>query len=382
MKYTLYLKNSMKIYLLIQKKQQKIAFYQKKVRQQVFNSITALAEKDTSSEIPISKKEIEETIKDLKNKRTRDSQGWSNILIKNSGTDIINSLQILYNEIDKQITIPNEWKDLIIKSIYKNKGNKMEMENRRGLFITSTISKIYEKIKLKRNTQKIENILSKYQCGGRKEKSIIDHIMTLNAVIDYNKYINTETYILFADAYKCFDKLNLKDCINDYYNIVGSKEAIRIYEMNKKGKAVIKTPIGEVGPIKADEIVRQGTIMGPKLCCINTDKINIIGHDVFTAIGPNIKVKTLIYVDDIQNASSSIEGLEKAVRNCRILEETKGYTFNTDPKKTAILIVDKKKNKTYDNIKLEIKKGKIEQTKEYKYLGEWYNEKGKSFNIN
>ena len=97
---------------------------------------------------------------------------------------------------------------------------------------------------------------------------------------------------------------------------------------------------------------------------------------VFTAIGPNIKVKTLIYVDDIQNASSSIEGLEKAVRNCRILEETKGYTFNIDPKKTATLIVDKKKNKTYDHIKLEIKKGKIEQTKEYKYLGEWYNEKG------
>ena len=41
--------------------------------------------------------------------------------------------------------------------------------------------------------------------------------MTLNEIIGYN---NKETYVIFANGYKCFDKLNLKNCIIDLYKIV------------------------------------------------------------------------------------------------------------------------------------------------------------------
>ena len=207
------------------------------------------------------------------------------------------------------------------------------MENRRGLFITSIISKLYEKIKLNRNKEEIDDSISKFQCGGTKGKSTVDHIMTLNAIIDYHRYLNSETYILFADAYKCFDKLNLKNCIIDLYKAVGPKEAMVIYRMNEKGKATISTPIGNVGPIGANEIVRQGTIMGPKLCCMNTDKINNIGRKCITNIGQTVKTGILTYVDDINYATSNIEQLKKAVSNLRSMEKTKGYTFSTENKK-------------------------------------------------
>ena len=92
-------------------------------------------------------------------------------------------------------------------------------------------------------------------------------------------------------------------------------------------------------------------------------------------MGPNVKTESLIYVDDIQNASSNVRQLENAVDNLRSLENKKGYLFNNNVKKTAILIVNKKKNKTYD-IKLSVIKGGIKQTNEYKHLGEWFNEKG------
>ena len=55
------------------------------------------------------------------------------------------------------------------------------------------------------------------------------------------------------------------------------------------------------------------------------------------------------------------------------MEKLKGYTFNTGKEKTAIMIFNKKKNNLYE-LDLEVKKGKIEITQEYKYLGEWYNE--------
>ena len=123
-------------------------------------------------------------------------------MIKNAGEDVINSIAILFKKIDKQSKIPDEWEEIIIKSIYKNKGEKSDMENRRGLFMTSVISKLYEKVKFDRNSTKINEGTNKYQCGGVKGKSTIDHIITLNEIINYNKYLNKETYILFADAYK------------------------------------------------------------------------------------------------------------------------------------------------------------------------------------
>ena len=95
--------------------------------------------------------------------------------------------------------------------------------------------------------------------------------------------INTGTFILFADVYKCFDKLRLKNCIIEVYKI-GGKEAMG-YKMNEKGNAMINTTIGNIGPIEEREIARQGTIMGPKLCCIETDKINSIGRECISTIG-------------------------------------------------------------------------------------------------
>ena len=52
----------------------------------------------------------------------------------------------------------------------------MTMDKKRGLVITSIISKLYEKIKFIRNTKNINKGISRYQCGGSKRKSTIDHI--------------------------------------------------------------------------------------------------------------------------------------------------------------------------------------------------------------
>ena len=144
----------------------------------------------------VEEKEIKRNINKMKNKVTTDVQGWNNKILKNAGTDIITSLQIIMNEIDQQQQTPKEWDELIIKSIYKNKGKRNDMENRRGLFITSVISKLYERIKLTRNNESINNGISKYQCGGSKGKSTIDHIMTLNEIISYNKYLKKHIFYL------------------------------------------------------------------------------------------------------------------------------------------------------------------------------------------
>ena len=50
--------------------------------------------------------------------------------------------------------------------------------------------------------------------------------------------------------------------------------------------------------------MKQGTLSGPILCDLNTDKVNKIGTRAITTIGPKIKSEGNIYVDDIQQAGS------------------------------------------------------------------------------
>ena len=55
-------------------------------------------------------------------------------------------------------------------------------------------------------------------------------------------------------------------------------------EMNKESNIVIETPIGMTDSITVHEIVKQGTIFGPKLCSVATEKINGNGEEISTHI--------------------------------------------------------------------------------------------------
>ena len=199
----------------------------------------------------------------------------------------------------------------------------------------------------------------------------------LPAIIDYNNFINCETYIFFADAYKCFDKLDLKTSLIDLYEILGSQEAKLVYELNKKARITVKTPVGKTNPIEVEEITKQGTLYGPILCDINTDKVNSIGTKNISTIGPNIKCEASVYVDDIEQAGSHINTIEGTARNCATMEDVRKFTFNNGTDKTAFMINNpKKESKNIQELRNRVKRGEIKRTNEYKYLGEWYNEKG------
>jgi hypothetical protein len=247
------------------------------------------------------------------------------------------------------------------------------MENRRGLFITGVVSKLFEKSKLSKQREIIESKLSKFQTGGVQGKSPIDNKMVLNATIDYNNLINSETYIFFADAYKCFDKLDLKTSLIDLYEMLGAHETKLVYEMNKKAVITIKTPVGNTKPIVVKEISKQGTLYGPIMCNINTDKVNKIGTKNVNTIGPNISCESSIYEDDIEHAGSHINTIEKAAENCASMEDLRKFTFNNKVEKTAFMIMNaKKESQNVQELRTKVKRGEIKRTKEYKWLGEWY----------
>ena len=97
-------------------------------------------------------------------------------------------------------------------------------------------------------------------------------------LIDDHKEKKKSLYILYGDLEKCFDKLWLKDSIIELCKTgMNPKEIMLVFEMNKTCYITIETPIGMTSEVKINEIVRQGTIWGPLLCSITTDKVNEVG---------------------------------------------------------------------------------------------------------
>ena len=104
--------------------------------------------------------------------------------------------------------------------------------------------------------------------------------------------------LVFVDAEKCFDQLWLKDCLITLWEKgMIERDILMLYKMNQKAKVIIDTPAGITDEFEIQEIVKQGTVWGPKLCCAQTDDINQYGHQN-TSIGTTT-LNSRIFVDDM-----------------------------------------------------------------------------------
>ena len=103
-----------------------------------------------------------------------------------------------------------------IKVTHK-KGDKTLMSNKRGLFLTNNISKVYERIVKERNMVSFTKGISEWSNGGLKRRAAVDNIMIINSIIEQNKYLKRNTFLVFTDAEKCFDKLWLHDGIMELW---------------------------------------------------------------------------------------------------------------------------------------------------------------------
>jgi len=96
-----------------------------------------------------------------------------------------------------------------------------------------------------------------------------------------------------------------------------------------------------------------------------------MGERAIYNYGP-IEIESLVFVDDICSAGF-VSTVETSIRNCERIEEKKKMTFNVEKSKYQVIEFEKK-NKSRPNGK--VKRGNIEECKEYTYLGDVTNKKG------
>ena len=205
--------------------------------------------------------------KTFKNGQSRDPCGYVNEFFKNAGSSLLLSLLFILNEIKRLKTIPEQWNTVIIQTMYKNKGSKKKLENYRGIFLTSILSKLLEKLIQIRIKGKIGNYSSPFQDGSRQNRSTADNLFLIRSIIDHSLYLKKVIHFTLYDFKQCFDSLWLKESMLVLWEAGVNNELFTlIYALNMKSNITVLTPYGPTEEFSVKNIVKQGTCNGPILC--------------------------------------------------------------------------------------------------------------------
>ena len=174
-----------------------------------------------------------------------------------AGPELIAAIASIFDGIIKSGTIPTQWNKVQIKTLYKNKGSKKDLENYRGVFLTQTSSKLFEKYMMSEGEGELDNI-SKYQAGSRPNRSASDQLYLIRASIDHAKYLRKTVILTLYDFKQCFDGMWLEDSLISLKNI-GIKEEIiaSVKALNENAEIVVKTAVGNTDEFKVHNIVKQ-----------------------------------------------------------------------------------------------------------------------------
>ena len=143
-----------------------------------------------------------------KKDKPRDAHGLVNELFKPgvAATDFQKSFLCMGNNIRREIFVPKFMQYANIVSIYKGGGEKMILDNDRGIFLINLFRSIIMKMVYKDKYHQVDKNMADSNVGARKDKNIINHIFILNGII--NEVVNKKNVAIdieILDYKQCFD---------------------------------------------------------------------------------------------------------------------------------------------------------------------------------
>ena len=292
-------------------------------------------------------------------------------IYQHAGPNLIAGITNTLNNIKNSVSTPIQWDNTSIKTLYKKKGCRKMLKYHRGIFLTVILSKVLERLLLER-AEKILERINALQCGSQKGKSIDDIIFLLNGLIDHSLYLNKTLYMTSYDFATCFDSLWLEDCLMCLRNIGVSDRMLHlIYELNKRATITVKIPFGDTTPFTVENIVKQGTVWGPKLCCASTAEIcdeDITGG---ASIG-DFTIHSMLYVDDCNRVNTDIVDTELSHHKFLDFAIRKRSPLNAE--KCFNLTINKQAHINLPTLMIE--NHILAEVEGSKVLGDYFNNKG------
>ena len=167
----------------------------------------------------------------------------------------------------EQGKLPQDLRDAVIITLYKNKWEKSNCDNYRGITLLSIAGKILARILLNRLVPTIaEDNTPESQCGFRRNRSTTDMVFVLWQLQEKCRQQNKGLYVSFVDLTKAFDTVSRKEmwhimerlgCPQRFLNMV-----IQLHD-DQRGQVRLNGDLSE--PFAISNGVKQGCVLAPTL---------------------------------------------------------------------------------------------------------------------
>lgn len=170
----------------------------------------------------------------------------------------------------EQGKLPQDLRDAVIITLYKNKGEKSDCSNYRGITLLSIAGKILARVLLNRLVPAVaEHHIPESQCGFRANRGTTDMVFVLRQLQEKCREQNKGLYITFVDLTKAFDTVSRKGlwqimerlgCPPKFLNMV-----MQLHE-DQRGQVRNNSDLSE--PFQILNGVKQGCVLAPTLFTI------------------------------------------------------------------------------------------------------------------
>ena len=317
----------------------------------------------------VTKEEIEKQIRKLKKEKAAGEDEVKNEAWLYAEEPVKGKLLNIIQRVYRGEGFPRRWRIGNICPIFK-KGDKEKAENYRGVTLLNTSYKLYAMVLNERLKEESERILPESQAGFRRGRSAMDHIYTLNWIIEKElKNKGGKLYAFFADLRSAFDMLDREKL----WKVMEKKEADK--ELTEKIKEIYEETICTV-KVNGEETknfwtikgVRQGCPLSPSLFALYISEIDEIlaRAQMGGVVVGKEKIWTLSYADDLVMMAKTEKEMKEMLKTLENYLKNRKLELNVEKSK---MVEFNKGRGRMKEIVWNWKEENIEQVKEFTYLG-------------
>ena len=308
--------------------------------------------------------EVYNILSHLKPGKAPGLDGLPPALLRLCASGISESLSTLFNRSFAEGAVPRAWKEALVVPVYKG-GCKSFPSNYRPIALLSIVSKVMEKIVLKRLTAFIDPILSPKQSGFRKKDSTSHQLLRLvqewSTALDSSHLIG----VVFFDFKKAFDRVHLPGLIHKLQAAGLRGQALAWcshFVTGRYQRVRVGNVLSPPEPLHAG--VPQGAILSPLL-------FSLYVNDIVSSVDEEVNLfadDTSVYVTD-KSASSLQRRLQSVIDRLSLWFRSWAVTVN--PSKSALMVLTTRRSVPVVSVNLD--GSNISQVSTHKHLGVTFN---------
>ncbi|XP_063595337.1 uncharacterized protein LOC134772300 [Penaeus indicus] len=220
--------------------------------------LPVLEELDTEPTI----EDLSKAIDSLASEKAPGSDGIPPDLIKHCKTTLLLPLHEVLCQCWKEGAVPQDMRDAKIVTLYKNKGERNDCNNYRGISLLSIVGKVI----LARLQKLVKRVYPESQCGFRAERSTVDMVFSLRQLQEKCREQQMPLYVAFIDLTKAFDLVSREGLFKILPKIgcpPKLQSLIESFHSEMQGTVQFNGSTSE--PFNINSGVKQGCVLAPTL---------------------------------------------------------------------------------------------------------------------